>query len=159
MVNKALPVQVHNPVTGMVSAPIYLLPPPQDTGAIGNCALRKTCSLHLQPGIRSKPMKIHGKNMWIFVSVRMEKAWHFTLAFSFGVLHHQPSVLIRVLPTSRDLAAHSPLCKRCVIASLSLPYSDPHGARSQVLANHCRQRNVPCPGGDSVYITSHANVD
>lgn len=82
-------------------------------------------------------------------------AWH----FFFGVLHHQPSVLIRVLPTAHDLAAHSPLCKCCVTASLSLPYSDPHGARSQVLANHCRQRNVPCPGGDSVYITSHANVD
>lgn len=112
VVNKALPVQVHNPVTCMVSKPIYLLPPPQDTGAIGNCAVRKICSLHFQPEIRSKPVKIHGKNMWIFVSVRkgLEKVWHFSLAFSFGVLHHQPLVLIRVLPKAHDLAAHSPLC-------------------------------------------------
>lgn len=162
VVNKALPVRVHNPVTCMVSPPIYLLPPPQDTGAIGNCALRKICSLHLQPEIRSKPVKIHGKNMWIFVSVRkgLEKAWHFSLAFSFGVFHHQPLVLIRVLPKAHNLAAHTPLCKCCDSASLSLPYSDPHGTRSQALADHCRQRKVPCPRGDSVYcITSHASVD
>lgn len=110
VVNKAVPVQVHNPVTCMVSAPISLLPPPQDAGAVGNCALRKICSLHLQPEIRSKPVKIHGKNMWIFVSVRkgLEKAWHFSLAFSLGVLHHQPSVLIKVLPKAHDLAAALP---------------------------------------------------
>lgn len=68
MVDKALPVQVHNPVTCMVLESIYLLPPPQDTGAIGNCALMKICSLHLQPEIRSKPMKIHGENVNICFS-------------------------------------------------------------------------------------------
>lgn len=144
--------QVHNPVTCMVLEPIYLLPPPQDTGAIGNCALMKICSLHLQPEIRSKPMKIHGENVNIcFNQKRLGKSMTFQTAFSFGVLHYQPSVLIRVLPKAHDLSAHSPLYNCCVTASLSLPYSDPHGARSQALAEHCRQRNVPCLGGDSVY--------
>lgn len=73
LVNKALPVQVHNPATCMVSAPICPLPPSQNTGATGNCALRKICLLQLESEIRSKAVKIHGKSVLIFVSVRKER--------------------------------------------------------------------------------------
>lgn len=142
--------QVHDPATWTVSAPICLLPPPQNTGATGNCALRKICLLHLQSEIRSKAMKIHGKNMWIFVSARkgLEKAWHFSLAFYFGALHHQPLVLITALPKAPDLAGHSPICK-CYVTTL-LSHSPVVTTGSQIPGvknplSICNQRNGPWP--------------
>lgn len=165
VVNKALPVEVHNPATSMVSAPICLLPPAQNTWATGNCALRKICSLHLQPEIGSKVVKIHEKNMWIFVSVRkgLEKAWHFSLAFYFAVLHPQPLVLKTVLPKAPDLAVHSPVCKCCVITPLShCPVVTPRrqipGVKNPL--STCKQRNRPWPRGLKVYhFTCQSGLD
>lgn len=122
--NKKLPLQVQNSVTCVVSAPISLFPPPQHTGATGNWALRKICSFHLQPEITSKAVKIHGKNMWIFVSdiKGLEKAWHFSLAFHFGALHQQPLVLIKC---PRPGSTHRCLQILCHYSLLSLHCGDP----------------------------------
>lgn len=106
-----------------------LLPPPQNRGATGNCALRKICLLHLQPEITSKAVKIHGKNMWILVSVRkvLEKTWHFSLGFYFGVLQQQPSVLITALPEAPELAGRTLSCLWVLwhYPPPSLPCTDP----------------------------------
>jgi len=148
-------VQAHNPALCMVSAPICLLPPPQNPGAAGNCVLRRTCSLHSQPEIRAEAMKINGKNIWIFVSVRkgLEKAWHFSLTFYFGALHQQPLVLRTVLPKAPDLAARSPTCKCCVTTPLShcpvvTPRSQIPGVKNPL--SICKQRNGPWPWGLNV---------
>lgn len=73
VVNKAVPVKVQHPDICMVPTPHFFLPTPfkkqkqktktkNNPGATGNQA-PKICSFHLQPEIRSKAVKIHGKSM------------------------------------------------------------------------------------------------
>lgn len=127
VVNKALPVQVRNPATCMVSAPICLLATPTKHRSYGNCALGKSAHFIYSLKLDPKLWKSIGKNVNICFS---RKRLRGSTTFQPGILFWSTSSPALGPDNSSSKgpwpgSALSHLQTLCHYSPLSVPCSDP----------------------------------